>query len=153
MEIHGNAFTVWSVRGTEYQSSVSSGDCPFRLLYLKDRNRTVGPHRLTECQHYKATGLRLHCLLSAVKVNLGKKWIRSPPSPTHLLKPPECILFIFNFALFSTNSDPKLNKVKCIFLSVFFFEEGVLTFQWLLYADTRYAVAKDVSLHYAAEAS
>lgn len=124
MEIHGNAFTVWSVRGTEYQSSVSSGDCPFRLLYLKDRNRTVGPHRLTECQHYKATGLRLHCLLSAVKVNLGKKWIRSPPSPTHLLKPPECILFIFNFALFSTNSDPKLNKVKCIFLSGFFFGGG-----------------------------
>lgn len=29
----------------------------------------------------------------------------------------------------------------------------MLTFQWLLYADTRYAVAKDVSLHYAAEAS
>lgn len=60
----------------------------------------------------------------------GKEMDKIPPSPTHLLKPPECILFIFNFALFSTNSDPKLNKVKCIFLSgFFFFEEGVLTFQ------------------------
>lgn len=38
MEIHGNVFTVWSVWGTEYQSSVSSGDCPFRLHYLMDGN-------------------------------------------------------------------------------------------------------------------
>lgn len=38
MEIHGNVFTVWSVWGTEYQSSVSSGDCPFRRHYLMDGN-------------------------------------------------------------------------------------------------------------------
>jgi len=57
MEIHGNAFTVWSVWGTEYQSSVGSGDRPFRLRYLKDRNRALRPHRPAERQHHKGSGL------------------------------------------------------------------------------------------------
>lgn len=124
MEIHGNAFTVWSVLGTEYQSSVSSGDCPFRPHYLKDGNIALRPHRLTECQHYKRTGLRLHCFLSALKVNAGKREIRCFPPP---FEPLECNPFNFNSTLitilFAPASAVKLNKVQ------FFW---VLTSQWLV---------------------
>jgi len=125
MEIHGNAFTVWSVWGSEYQSSVSSGDCPFRRRYLKDASKAPRPHRLTECQHYKETGLRLQAFLSALKVKPGKNRYHFSSSS---LKPLECNLFDFNSALITYFIQHRLalwSWIECSFL-------GVLTFQWLV---------------------
>lgn len=65
MEIHGNVFTVSTVWGTEYQSSVSIGVCPLRLHYLLDGNTIPMPRRWTECQRYKGTEVKLHCWRSA----------------------------------------------------------------------------------------
>lgn len=59
MEIHGNMFTVSTVWGTEYQSSVSIGVCPLRLHYLLDGKPILMPRRWTECQRYKATEVKL----------------------------------------------------------------------------------------------
>lgn len=96
MEIHGNAFTVWSVWGTEYQSLVSSGDCPFRLHYLKDRNRALRPHRPTECQHYKGSGTEAALFPISVEGQPGKE-IDKIFSPS--FEPLECNLFNFNSGL------------------------------------------------------
>lgn len=61
MEIHGNVFTVSTVWGTEYQSSVSIGVCPLRLHYLLDGNTIPTPCRRTECHRRKESEVKLRC--------------------------------------------------------------------------------------------
>lgn len=78
MEIHGNVFTVSTVWGTEYQSSVSIGVCPLRLHYLLDGNTVPMPRRWTECQHYKGTEVKLHCWRSACKRKRSSSFASAP---------------------------------------------------------------------------
>lgn len=83
MEIHGNVFTVSTVWGTEYQSSVSAGVCPLRQHYLLDENTIPMACRWTECQRYKGTQVKLQGWRSACET---KRCHFFPPLLLNILK-------------------------------------------------------------------
>lgn len=91
MEIHGNAFTVWSVWGAEYQSSVSSGDWPFTPHYLKDgeqRDHTGRPSASATKEPDRGCSVSYQCWRSTCERN------RYDSPPLELL---EWNLFNLNF--------------------------------------------------------
>lgn len=96
MEIHGNVFTVSTVWGTEYQSSVSTGVCPLRLHYLLDGNTIPMPRRWTECQRYKGSEVKLRCWRSACQ---RKRCNFFPYTPFEHLEANLIIIIILNSAL------------------------------------------------------